>query len=63
MTRQTCSRGPEQRELLTLRFVDDLSLPQLAEALGVPLGTIKSRLHRAIQALRQKVGAPPGRKA
>jgi RNA polymerase sigma-70 factor (ECF subfamily) len=52
---------PEQRELLTLRFVDDLSLPQLAEMLGAPVGTIKSRLHRAITALRQKVDAP-GRK-
>lgn len=46
---------PAQRELLTLRFVDDLSLPQLAKALGVPVGTIKSRLHRAIATLRGKL--------
>jgi RNA polymerase sigma-70 factor (ECF subfamily) len=52
---------PEQRELLTLRFVDDLSLPQLAATLGAPVGTIKSRLHRAIAALRRTVDAP-GRK-
>lgn len=54
---------PEQRELLTLRFVDDMSLPQLAEMLGAPVGTIKSRLHRAITALRQKVDAPLRRKS
>ena len=49
--------GPEQRELLTLRFVNDLSLAQLSHVLGAPLGTIKARLHRAIVALRQKVDA------
>ena len=48
---------PEQRELLTLRFVNDLSLAQLSHVLGAPLGTIKARLHRAIVALRQKVDA------
>jgi len=36
-----------------LRFVDDLSLPQIAAALDVPLGTVKSRLHHAVAALRK----------
>ena len=35
-----------QREVLMLRFVDVyFSLQQIAEALAVPLGTVKSRLH------------------
>ena len=42
----------ERREVLTLRFVDDLSLAEIAAALEVPLGTVKSRLHLAIKQLR-----------
>ena len=42
----------ERREVLTLRFVDDLSLAEIAVALGVPLGTVKSRLHLALKELR-----------
>ncbi len=41
------------REVLLLRFVDDLSLQEIADALGVPLGTVKSRLNHAIASLRQ----------
>lgn len=40
------------REVLTLRFVDDLSLAEIAAALEVPLGTVKSRLHLAVKQLR-----------
>ena len=41
-----------QREVLTLRFVDRLSLAEIATALGIPEGTVKSRLHTAISRLR-----------
>jgi RNA polymerase sigma-70 factor (ECF subfamily) len=44
--------SPERREVLTLRFVDDLSLAEIAVALEIPLGTVKSRLHLAIKELR-----------
>lgn len=43
----------EQREVLLMRFVDDMSLQEIATALNIPIGTIKSRLHRALQTLRQ----------
>jgi RNA polymerase sigma-70 factor (ECF subfamily) len=43
-----------QREVLALRYADDLSLNQIADALGVPLGTVKSRLHAALCALRDR---------
>jgi RNA polymerase sigma-70 factor (ECF subfamily) len=43
-----------QREVLLLRFVDDLSLQQIADALGVPLGTVKSRLHNALESMRKR---------
>ena len=45
--------SPERREVLTLRFVDDLSLAEIALALDVPLGTVKSRLHLALKELRE----------
>jgi RNA polymerase sigma-70 factor (ECF subfamily) len=43
----------EHRETMWLRFVDGLSLAEVAQALGVPLGTVKSRLHNALGTLRQ----------
>jgi RNA polymerase sigma-70 factor (ECF subfamily) len=43
----------EHREIVFMRFVDDLSLQEIADALGVPLGTVKSRLHLAIRKLRE----------
>lgn len=43
----------EHREVLMLRFMDDLSLAEIAQATGIPLGTVKSRLHNALGLLRQ----------
>jgi RNA polymerase sigma-70 factor, ECF subfamily len=43
----------EHRETLLLRFVDDLSLTEIAEAMEVPVGTVKSRLHGALSILRR----------
>lgn len=42
----------EQRALLILRDVRDMDYGQIAEVLGVPVGTVKSRLFRARSALR-----------
>jgi RNA polymerase sigma-70 factor (ECF subfamily) len=43
----------EHREVLLLRFVDGLSLAEIAEASSIPLGTVKSRLHNSLETLRQ----------
>lgn len=43
----------EQRELLLMRFVDDMTLREIAASLGIPLGTVKSRLHNALRTLRE----------
>jgi RNA polymerase sigma-70 factor, ECF subfamily len=40
------------REVLLLRFVDGLSLQEIADAMGIPLGTVKSRIHNALASLR-----------
>jgi RNA polymerase sigma-70 factor (ECF subfamily) len=46
------SLAPLDREVLSLRFEEDLALPQVAERLGVPLPTAKARLYRALARLR-----------
>lgn len=41
-----------QREVLLLRFVDGLQLDEIATALDIPLGTVKTRVHHALKKLR-----------
>jgi len=43
----------EQREVLLMRFIDNMSLQEVATALNIPLGTVKSRLHHALKTLRK----------
>lgn len=45
--------APDFREAVALRFFADLSLESIAAAQGVPLGTVKSRLHGAMTRLRE----------
>ena len=40
-----------QRECIVLRFYDDLTVPEIARALGVAEGSVKSHLHRAMTTL------------
>jgi RNA polymerase sigma-70 factor (ECF subfamily) len=46
---------PEYRETVVLRFHEGLSLDEIAEVTGAPLGTIKSRLYRGLNALLPKL--------
>ena len=47
--------APDDRAILALRFFADLEVPDVAAALGIPLGTAKSRLHRALGRLRAQM--------
>jgi RNA polymerase sigma-70 factor (sigma-E family) len=47
----------DQRAVLVLRFTEDLSVDGIAQVLGVPAGTVKSRLSRGTAALRAQLGA------
>lgn len=40
------------REVLLMRFVDGMSLQEIAAALAIPEGTVKSRVHNAVATLR-----------
>jgi len=45
----------EQRAILSLHYREELGVEPIAEILGIPVGTVKSRLHRARAALRKKM--------
>jgi RNA polymerase sigma-70 factor (ECF subfamily) len=47
----------EHRAAIVLQYYRDLSLPQIAEVLQVPIGTVRSRLHYAKRALRSAIEA------
>ena len=49
--------GDEQSEVIHLRFAAGLSYVEIAGALGVAVGTVRSRLHRALRTIRQQIGA------
>src|ERR1700744_6783444 len=43
----------KQRSVFLLRFVEEMELPEIAAAMGVHVGTVKSHLHRALAAVRK----------
>jgi RNA polymerase sigma-70 factor (ECF subfamily) len=49
----------EQREALSLRFGQEMSVQEVAELLGVPAGTVKSRTFQALRILRQYLQSDP----
>ena len=52
--------GPDEREIVMLRHFDGLSYAELAELLGIPAGTVMSRLFNARRKLRAELGQARG---
>ena len=46
-----------QREIFRLRFYAEMELEEIAMALDVHVGTVKTQLHRAVHRLRKELGA------
>ncbi len=51
------SLTPDHRAVVVLRHLSGLPLEEIAEVLGVPLGTVASRLHHATRSLRAAIDA------
>jgi RNA polymerase sigma factor (sigma-70 family) len=49
--------GEEHRAVLSMHDIEDYTLPELAQIMDIPLGTLKSRLHRARARLRELLAA------
>lgn len=47
--------SPRRQTIVRLRFYDDLSLTEISHALGIPIGSVKSGLSRALQQLRTEL--------
>jgi RNA polymerase sigma-70 factor, ECF subfamily len=47
--------SPDDRELLSLRFGGELEIAELAQLLRVPLGTVRTRVWRALERLREQM--------
>jgi len=52
---------PEEAEALRLRFYDELSQSEIAERTGIPLGTVKTRMVRGLERLRDLLEAEDAR--
>jgi RNA polymerase sigma-70 factor, ECF subfamily len=46
----------DQRAVLKLSYFEEKAHPEIAEALGIPLGTVKSRIRLALKSIRSRIG-------
>jgi RNA polymerase sigma-70 factor (ECF subfamily) len=51
--------GPDHRIVVILRYWADMTVDEIAERLGVPSGTVKSRLHYALRAMKSRMEDRP----
>ncbi len=51
--------GPKHRVVVVLHYLNGLNLAEIAEVVGCPVGTVKSRLHYALRRLRAHLAAHP----
>lgn len=49
------SLAPKYRSIMILKYIEDLSIQEISEIVGLPEATVKTRLHRGREALRKKL--------
>ncbi|MCI0342981.1 MAG: sigma-70 family RNA polymerase sigma factor [Planctomycetales bacterium] len=64
VTRAIAALDPDFRTTIVMRDIQGLSYEEIAETLGIPVGTVRSRIHRGREMLREALapfvsGAPP----
>ncbi len=47
--------SPNQRAIFTMRFIEEMKLQEISMAMGMPVSTVKTHLHRATKAVRERV--------
>ena len=50
------SLSANQRAVFLMRFSEEMGLAEIAEAMGMPVNTVKTHLHRAVRAVRERMG-------
>ncbi|SFE18472.1 RNA polymerase, sigma subunit, SigW [Lentibacillus persicus] len=55
ITREIYGLPPKYRSVIVLRYLEELSLQEISDILDLPLGTVKTRIHRGREALRKKL--------
>lgn len=52
---EIASLPPLYRSIIILRYIEEFSLKEISEIMDIPLGTVKTRIHRGREALRKKL--------
>ena len=55
LRRQIAALPPQARMVVVMRYQEEMDPAEIAEAMRVPLNTVKTRLHRALKVLRSKL--------
>ena len=50
----------KHRTVLVLRYFNEMTYDEIAHTMGIPIGTVKSRMYVAMQTLRKQLGAQQG---
>jgi RNA polymerase sigma-70 factor (ECF subfamily) len=61
LDRALASLGVDHRIVVVMRYLQDRTVDDIAARLGIPSGTVKSRLHHALKALRADLESNDGR--
>ena len=50
----------KHRAVLVLRYFNELSYHEIAQAVGIPVGTVKSRIYQGLKSMREQLGVQEG---